>query len=144
MPQAEDVSVQELKKRNPHLFIASAGESSHQVEPVFIVQFLFSDLLNHVQELLGDETFEFAEGLLLKNDPYLFFFGGYALAENQLSNFFEQGFGWIRQVSLQFFLALVFSQLRKLAAWEFQEFTHLVVNICSARRRRQFLPSQQL
>src|SRR6266852_1911109 len=114
------------------------------VDPVFIVQFLFGDLLNHVQELLCDEALQFAEGLLLKNDPYLFFFGRYALAENQLSNLFEQGLGWIRQVSLQFFLALVFSQLRKLAAWEFQEFPHLVVNICSARRGRQFLPSQQL
>jgi len=39
-------------------------------------------------KLLCDEAFQFAEGLLLKNDPYLFLFGGYALAENQLSNFF--------------------------------------------------------
>ncbi len=51
------------------MFIALAGESSHQVEPVFIVQFLFGDLLADVQELLCDEAFQFAEGLLLKNRP---------------------------------------------------------------------------
>ena len=95
MRQAEDIRIQELKEGNPHLFIRSAGESSQQVEPVFTVQFLFGDLLDHVQKLLCDETFEFAEGLFLKNDPDLFFFGGYALAENQLSNFFKQGFGWV-------------------------------------------------
>ena len=100
MRQAEHIRIQELKEGNPHLFIGSAGESSHQVEPVFTVQFLFGDLLDHVQKLLCDETFEFTEGLFLKNDPYLFFFGGYALAENQLSNFFKQGLGWVRQVSL--------------------------------------------
>jgi hypothetical protein len=126
------------------LFIASASESRHQAEPVFTVQFLFGDLLDHVQKLLCDEAFQFAEGLLLKDRSYLSFLGGYALAENQLANFFEQGLGRFRQVSLQFFLALVLSQLRKLAARQFQESTYFLVNICSARGRRQFLPSQQL
>src|SRR5258708_30013827 len=130
MRQAEHIRIQELKEGNPHLFIGSAGESSQQVEPVSTVQFLFGDLLNHVQELLCDETFQFAEGLLLKNDSYLFFFGRYALAENQLSNLFEQGLGWVPQVSLQFFLELVLGQLRKLAAWAFHDFPHLGVSIC--------------
>ena len=109
MRQAENIRIQELKEGDPHLFIALAGESSHQAEPVFTVQFLFGDLLDHIQKLLCDEAFEFAEGLLLKNDPYLFFFGGYALAKNQLSNFFKQGLGRVRQVSLRFFVALVLS-----------------------------------
>ena len=144
MRQAEDIRVQELKEGNSHLFIALAGESSDQVKPVFTVQFLFDDLLDHIQKLLCDEAFKFAEGLLLKNDSYLFFFGGCALAENQLSNFFKQGRGWVRQVSLQFFLALVLRQVRQLAAREFQEFPHLVVYVGSARCGGQFLPSQQL
>ena len=45
MRQAEDIRIQELKEGDPHLFIALAGESSHQAEPVFTVQFLFGDPL---------------------------------------------------------------------------------------------------
>ena len=40
------------------------------------MQFFFGDLLDHVQKFLCDEAFEFAEGLLLKNRTYLFFFVG--------------------------------------------------------------------
>jgi hypothetical protein len=104
------------------LFIASAGESRDQVEPVFAVQFFFGDLLNHVQKLLCDEAFKFAKGLLLKNDPYLFFFGGCALAENQLSNFLKQGLGRVPQVSPQFFLALVLSRFASLPLGSFKNF----------------------
>jgi len=100
MRQAEHIRIQELKEGNPHLFIGSAGESSHQVEPVSLFNSSLATFLITSKKLLCDETFEFAEGLFLKNDPYLFFFGGYALAENQLSNFFKQGLGWVRQVSL--------------------------------------------
>src|SRR2546422_2736552 len=114
----EDIRIQEVEDDDSHLFIASAAESSHQVEPVFTLQFFFGDSLDHVQKLLGDEAFKFAEGLLLKNRPYLFFFVACALAENQLSNFFKQGRGWVLQISLQFFLALDVSQLRKLTARE--------------------------
>jgi len=87
---------------------------------------------------------EFAEGLLLKNRAYLFFFVWRALAENQFSNFVKQGRGRVPQVSLQFFHALEVDQLRKLIARELQELRHFPINICSARRWRQFLPSQQL
>src|SRR5882762_7079297 len=45
MRQAEDIRIQELKEGDPHLFIALAGESSHQVEPIFIVQFLLATFL---------------------------------------------------------------------------------------------------
>src|ERR1700687_1361149 len=108
----EDIRLQELENADSHRFIATAAESSHGVEPGFTFQFVFGDSFDHVQELLCDEAFEFAEGLLLKNRTYLFSFGGCALAENQLSNFFKQGRGWVPQVPLQFFLALWFSQAR--------------------------------
>ncbi|OLD58970.1 MAG: hypothetical protein AUF60_07530 [Gemmatimonadetes bacterium 13_1_20CM_69_28] len=114
------------------------------MEPGFTFQFVFCDSLDHVQELLCDEALEFAEGLLLEYHPHLFFFAGCALAENQLSNFFKQGLGRIVQISLQYFLTLMIRQLRKIAAWELQEFPHLVVNVCPARFRGQFFASQQL
>src|SRR3981189_881920 len=140
----EDIRVQKLKNDDPHLFIASAAVSSHQMEPVFTFQFFFRDSLDHVRKLLCDEAFEFAEGLLLKNRAYLFFFVGRALTENQFSNLVKQGRGWVPQVSLQLFHALEVSQLRKLIARKLQKLRHFPINICSARRWRQFLPSQQL
>ena len=105
---------------------------------------MFGDSLDHVQKLLCDQAFEFAEGLLLKNRPYLFFFVGCALAENELSNIFEQGPGRIGQLFLQFFLALEVSQLGKLTAREPQELPHLVVNICPVGRGGRLFSSQQL
>ena len=44
------------------------------MEPIFTFQFFSGDSLDHVQELLCDQTFEFAEGLLFKNRAYLFLF----------------------------------------------------------------------
>jgi len=73
------------------------------MEPVFTVQFLFGDILDHVQSFCVNEAFEFAEGLLLKNRTYLFLCR-YALTENQFSNFSKQGVGRVSQVLLQFFL----------------------------------------
>ena len=114
------------------------------MEPVFTVQFFFGDILDHVQKLLCHEAFEFAEGLFFKNRPYLFFFGGCALAENQLSNFFKQGRRRVSQASLQFFPTLVVGQLRKPIARKLQKLCHFLINICSVRSGRQFLASQQL
>ena len=114
------------------------------MEPVFTVQFFFGDILDHVQKLLCHEALEFAERLLLKNRAYLFLFCGCALAENQLSNFFKQGCRRISQVSLQFFLALVVRELRKPIVRKLQKLRHFLINVCSVRRRGQFLASQQL
>src|SRR2546426_3753569 len=50
----------------------------------FIFQFLFGKALDDIQQFLGDEAFEFAEGLLLKNGAYFGLFVGVAFAENQL------------------------------------------------------------
>src|SRR2546422_6789317 len=36
-------------------------------EPVLTLQFFFDNSLDHVEKLLCDEAFEFAEGLLFKN-----------------------------------------------------------------------------
>ena len=84
-------------------FIAAVAESGHQAEPVFTFQFFSGDSLDHVQQLLGDEAFEFAEGLLLKNRPH-WVFVGVAFAEDQRANFFKQRRWRVRQFSLQFFL----------------------------------------
>src|SRR2546425_700245 len=91
----ESIRVQELENADSHRFIALAAESRHRAEPGFTVQFVFGDSFDYVQKLLCDQAFEFAEGLLLKNHPDLFFFVRCALAENQLSNFLKQGLGWV-------------------------------------------------
>ena len=49
---AENIRIQKLKGDDPHLFKAAATESSDQAEPVFTLQFLFSNSLDHVQESL--------------------------------------------------------------------------------------------
>ena len=95
----EDIRVEKLEDADPHRLITSAAKSRYRVEPGFIRQLVFRDSLDNVQQLLCDEALEFAEGLLLENHPYLVLFVGRALAENQLSNFFEQWLGWA-QVSL--------------------------------------------
>src|SRR2546422_1755677 len=51
----EDIRIQEVEDDDSHLFIASAAESSHQVEPVFTLQFFFGDSLDHVQKLRSEE-----------------------------------------------------------------------------------------
>src|SRR5437588_5108840 len=109
------------------------------MEAVFTVQFFFGDSLDHVQELLRDKAFEFAERLLLKNRTDLFFSVRYTLPEDQLSNFSKQRRGWVCQVSLEFFRPLEIRQLGKSFAWQLQKRRHLLVNICSVGRWRQFL-----
>ena len=91
----EDVRVQELEDADAHGFVAFAAKSPERVEPGFTLQFISGDSFDDVQQLLCDEALQFAEGLLLKNHPYLFFFVGCTLAENQLSNFFKQRRGWV-------------------------------------------------
>src|ERR1700687_2426203 len=102
----EDVGVQKLEDYDPHLLIASATESSHRVEPLFIFQFLPGDLLAHVQKFLCDEAFEFTKGLLLKDRSDLLLFSRCALAEHQLPNFMKQGRWRVLESSLQRFPAL--------------------------------------
>src|SRR6059036_382435 len=63
----EDVRIEELEHDDPHLLIAAATELSHHTEPVVILEFVFRHALDHVQQRLGDETFELAEGLLFKD-----------------------------------------------------------------------------
>src|SRR5260370_183504 len=114
------------------------------MKPVFTIQFFFGNFLNHVQKLLRDETFEFTEGLLLKNLTYLFYFVRHTLSEDQFPDFPKHWGGRSRQVSLQFFLALELSQLRESIARKLQHFRHLLINVCSVWRRRKLLASQQL
>src|SRR3989475_11851254 len=65
--EVEDIRLQELEHDDSRLLVTSVGESRHETEPVFIVQFLFRHSLDDVQQLLSDEAFQGAEGLLLEH-----------------------------------------------------------------------------
>ena len=142
--QIEDIRIQKLEHRDPHLFVASIAESSHRAEPVLTLQFLFGNFFDHVEKLLCDEAFEFAEGLLFKNNAYFRSVVGVGFVKNQFSNFPKQGCEWVPQSSLQFLLALKRGQLRELTALELQKGFHLVVNVRPVRCRGRFFARQQL
>jgi len=72
----------------------------------------------------------------------LFFFGGCALAENQLSNFFNKGAGGPPRFS-SILLALVVGQLRKPIARSFKNFA-ISRKYLFGQAPGQFLASQQL
>src|SRR5207245_9212521 len=61
----EDVRIEELEHEHAHRFITSAAELCHGPKPRFVLQFLLSQSLDHIQQLLGDQALEFTEGLLL-------------------------------------------------------------------------------
>src|SRR2546422_1948990 len=113
-------------------------------EPVLTLQFFFDNSLDHVEKLLCDEAFEFAEGLLFKNGVYFHSRVGVVFAKNQFSNFFKQGCERVSQSSLQFLLTLKGGQLRELTVREPQKGFHLVVNVRPVRCRGRFFASQQL
>src|SRR5216684_6067599 len=140
----EDVCVQKLEDHDPHLLIASATESSHRVQPLFTLQFLPGDSLDHVQKFLCDKAFEFTKGLFLKDRSYLVLFSRGALAEHQLSNLMKQRRRRVLEISLQRFPSLELSQLRQLTAGQLEKLTHLLVDVGSIGRGGQFLPSQKL
>jgi hypothetical protein len=140
----EDVGVQKLEDHHAHLLVASAAQLSYRAKPCLIVQFLSSDSLDHVQKLLRDEAFEFPEGLLLENRPYLLLLFRCALAEHQLANFMKQRRRRIRESSLQLFPSLQLCQPCQLAAGEPEKSAHLVVDIRPIRRRGQLFARQQL
>src|SRR5204862_4596858 len=75
----EDVRIEELEHDDPHLLIAAATEPSHHPEPVVILELVFRHALDHVQQRLGDEAFELAEGLLFKDGSDVFLLLGITL-----------------------------------------------------------------
>src|SRR5256714_7068199 len=100
----EDVRIEELEHDDPHLLIAAATEPSHHPEPVVILEFVFRYALDHVQQRLGDEAFELAEGLRFKDRADVFLPLGITLTQDQLADFVKQGGGLVPQFPLQFFL----------------------------------------
>src|SRR5207247_2920615 len=140
----EDVRIEEREHGDPHLHIAAATEPRHHPEPVVILEFVFRHALDHVQQLLGDQALELAEGLLFKDRAHVFFLLTLALAQDQLTKFVIQGYGSLPQFSLQFFLALEVRQLRQLPARELQELVDPAIDVGAARRGGRLLPSQQL
>src|SRR5437773_53747 len=93
----EDVRIEELEHDDPHLLIAAATEPSHHPEPVVILEFVFRHALHHVQQRLGDEAFELAEGLRFKDRADVFLPLGITLAQDQLADFVKQGGGLVPQ-----------------------------------------------
>jgi hypothetical protein len=91
------------------------------VEPVSTLQFFPGDSLDDVQQFLGDQAFDFAEGLPLKNGAEIVSFAGGTFAEDQRSNLFKQRRWRIQYLFLEFFAALELGQFRKLTAREPQE-----------------------
>ena len=142
--QVEDVRIEELEHDDAHLLEASAAEVRHHAEPVFVRQFFLGHRLDHVQEPLGDQPLELAEGLLLENRADVAFPVGVTLAEDQLADFPEQGCGLLPQLPLQFLLPLDLRQPRQLPARQFQEPVHLVIDVGAARRGWRLPPGQQL
>ena len=69
---------------------------------------------------------------------------GFALAENQLAHFLEQGRGRVRQLSLQGVRAEDVRQRGQLPGGKPQKRLHLVVNIGALGRGGRFLACQQL
>src|SRR5881628_745592 len=140
----EDVRIEELEHDDPHLLIAAATEPSHHPEPVVILEFVFRHALDHVEQRLGDEAFELAEGLRFKDRADEFLPLGITLAQDQLADFVKQGGGLVPQFPLQFFLALEVRQLRQLPRRELQELVDPAIDVGAARRGGRLLPSQQL
>src|SRR5882724_4910321 len=112
----ENIRVQEFQNRDPHLFIASLAEPSHQAEPFFTIQFFFGHAFGYIEQLLRDQAFQLSKRLLLKNSSYLLPLAGIALAENQLPEVFEQRAGRVGDLLSQLFPALQTGQLGKFAA----------------------------
>ena len=140
----EDVRIEELEHENAHLFIAPAADLRHRPEPGFVFQFLLGQSLHHVQQLLRDQAFELAEGLLLEHRAYLSFRVGVALAKDQLADRPKQRRGLFPEFSLQLLLPLVVRQLRELPDGKLQELVHLVVDVGPVGRRGRPLPGEQL
>jgi hypothetical protein len=136
----EDVGIQKLEDGDPHLLMASVAESGNEPEPTFIFQLFPGKLLDDIQQGLGYQTFEFAEGLPLENGAYPILFGRVAFAQDQLPNFLEQGRGRVGEFLFQFLQALQVGELRKLAVREFQELFHFFVNACAVSGWRCFFP----
>src|SRR5205085_2093714 len=78
---------EELEHDDAHLFIAAATEPSHHAEPVVIFEFVLRHALDHVQQRLGDEAFELAEGLPFRGCADVFLLLGMTLAQDQLADF---------------------------------------------------------
>jgi hypothetical protein len=102
----EDIRIQKLQKTDACLFITSFAELSHFAEPLLIFKCLFGDFLHCVPKLLGDQTFEFAERLRLKDRSYRLGIVRMTFADNQFPDLLEKGYGWIKQFLLDLLFTL--------------------------------------
>src|SRR2546422_946859 len=83
----EDVRIEELEHDDAHFLVAAAAELRHRPEPRFVLQLLLGQSLDHIQQLLGDQAFQFSERLLLEDHAYVSCRVGLAFPEDQLANF---------------------------------------------------------
>ncbi len=124
------------------MLIAPIAHPGHQAQKLFASQFFRGQCLDHVQELLGDQSFKFAKRLLFKNRSDLGSLAPFAFIEDQLSNFLEQRHGRRLYLFLEFLLSLDVRQDGEFAGRQLQNFSQLFVNVSPIRSRRHFFSGQ--
>jgi hypothetical protein len=115
----------------------------HLAEPDFAGQLFSGNVFDDIQQFLGDEAFEFAEGLFGKNRSEVGSFVGGAFAENQRPHVVQQGRRF-RPFALQGVLALEGGQRGQFARRELQQGIQFVIQIGPVRGGGRFFPRQQL
>jgi hypothetical protein len=140
----EDVGVEELQYDHAGFFIASMAELRHHPEPVVIRQLLTGHPFDDIEQRLGHQPLELAEGRLLEDRAYMRFAFGSTFPQDHLTNLAEQGRRLRCELLLELLLPLNTRQPRQLSAGELQEPIHLVVDVRAIRRRGCPAASQQL
>jgi len=102
-----------------HASLRSHGRSVWVLDvAVFTIQFFPSNPINHVQELRGDEAFDFAEGRLFKSRLHLILTLGLHLRSTNSRTPLKQSRGWINIFSA--LPGLLLCQLRQFSVWQLQ------------------------
>lgn len=140
----EDFSLEKFQARHSHLLITAASRLCHQTQPVFTFQLLFGDALHDIQKLLGDQAFQFAEGLFFKNPPHFRFLIRIALPQNQFTAFLEERPRRFGYALLQFLLTLKVGESGKFTRRQLQKLADLVVDVGSSWRWRSLSTSEEL
>src|SRR5579875_1393786 len=102
----KNVRIQEVEDQHSRLFIALPAGAGDAMNPSLVLEFLLRNSLGNVKELLGDEAFELAKRLSLKDVSDLFSLRGCACTQNQLAKFREKRPRRIQNLPLELFPTL--------------------------------------
>jgi hypothetical protein len=142
--QVEDVGIEEVENDDPGFLEASATQLRHLAEPGVVGQFSLGYRGEQVEEPLGNQPLQLAEGLPFEDGTDVGFLIGVDLAKDQLAHFPEEGCPLIAEFLLHFLPALNLRQPGQLSTGQFQEPVHLGIDVGPARRGRRLLPGEQL